>query len=422
MLTKKETWARLRAYHAVYEEMPKGKWDIGGIGASLEYGMSGYELEGADFSEAYLGAGNFSGALLNNANFSAAELYEAKFIETNLSCANLSKAEMHRADLSSANLSYANLSHVFFNNANLSAANLSGSNLRGSILDEVNLNRANLSHVDITGCIFWGVSTAGWIIDSIKADYVYFCRSDELEKEKYKRTFHEGQFEALFKSLPTVELIFIEGLDPASLFTLSMIIEKISHQNPSLGIKMSNIRKNEFETRVSVKVNKDDQLMEVGKLINEVIGHDICSIPVNIFPSNIRNALETLSQQQYSSIVVNMVKPTFQFINADGSTFSSSISQIAVIQGSTDVIITNYNAHKEDLDTLFKKLKDSFNDYEESTRNTLTKATDRLIEAIEKGKEIDKLQERWEEIKEGIKTGGAAVTIAATIGRLLGFM
>lgn len=422
MLTKEETWARLRAYHEVFEKMPKGKWDIGGVGATNEYGMSGYELEGADFSDAYLGSGNFSGALLNNANFSGAELYEAKFIETNLSRANFCKAELHRADLSSANLSNANLSHAFFNNANLSAANLNSANLQGSILEEVNLNRADLSRVDITGSIFWGVSTAGWKIDGIKADYVYFCRYDELEKERCRRTFQVGQFEALFKSLPTVELIFVEGLSPTCLFTLSMIIEKISTQNPSLGIKMADVRKNEFETRIGVKVNKDEQLTEVGQLIHEVMGQAVCAIPVNIFPSNIRDALEKLSQPHHSSIVVNMVQPTFQFIKADGSTLSGSISQIGAIQSSPSVIITNYTVNKEEVDALFGKLKDSFSDYEVSMKNALTEATNRLAEAIQQSEEINTIQKYWEEIKEGVKTSGAAASIVATIGRFLGLM
>jgi uncharacterized protein YjbI with pentapeptide repeats len=421
MLTKEESWARLRAFHLVYQKMPKGKWDLGGLGATQD-DMSGYDLEGADFSGAYLGDGNFSGALLNNANFSKAELYEAKFIETNLSGANLSRAELHRADLSLANLSEANLSCAYLNNANLGAANLNGANLQGSILEEVNLNRANLSGADITGSTFWGVSTAGWKIDGIKAEYVYFCRSEELEKETYRRTFQEGQFEALFKSLPTVELIFVEGLNPTSLFTLSMIIEKIGLQNPSLGVKMAVVRKNEFETRIGVKINNDEQLIKVGQLLHEAMDQAICSIPTNLFPSNIRDALEKLPQQHHSSIVVNMVQPTFQFIKADGSTLSSVISQVGTIQSSMSIIIKNYAVHKEEVDSLFGKLKDSFSDYEASMRNALTDSSNRLIEAIRKGKDIDAIQKHWEEIKEGVKTGGAAVTIIATIGRLLGLM
>jgi hypothetical protein len=421
MLTKEETWARLRAFHVVYGEMPRGKWDIGGLGAAQD-DMSGYDLKGADFSGAYLGCGNFSGALLNNATFSGAELYEAKFIETNLSEANLSRAALHEANLSLANLSDANHTYAFFNNANLGTANLNGANLQGSILEEVNLNRANLSGADITGSTFWGVSTSGWKIDGIKAEYVYFCRSEELEKERYKRIFHEGQLDALFKSLPTVELIFIEGLSPTSLFTLSMIIEKIGLQNPSLGVKMADVRKNEFETRIGVKIDKDEHLIEVGQLIHEAMDQAIRAIPANIFPSNFPEALEKLPHKHHSAIVVNMVQPTFQFIKADGSTLSGTISQVGTTQSSTVVIIKNYAVHKEEVDSLFRNLKDSFSDYEVSMRSTLTEATDRLIEAIRKGKEINTIQERWEEIKEGLKTGGAAVTIAATIGRLLGLM
>ena len=201
-----------------------------------------------------------------------------------------------------------------------------------------------------------------------------------------------------------------------------MIIEKIGSQNPTLGVKMADVRKNEFETRIGVKINNNEHLIEVGQLIHEAMDQAICSIPADLFPSNIREALEKLPQQHHSSIVVNMVQPTFQFIKADGSTLSGVISQVGAIQSSTTVIIKNYSVHKEEVDSLFGNLKDSFRDYEASMRNALTDATDRLIEAIRKGKEVDTIQERWEEIKEGVKTGGAAVTIAATIGRLLGLM
>lgn len=56
MLTKEETWARLRALHMAYGEMPKGRWDLVGFSTpgSLEE-AKGVDLKGIDLSNANLG-------------------------------------------------------------------------------------------------------------------------------------------------------------------------------------------------------------------------------------------------------------------------------------------------------------------------------------------------------------------------------
>lgn len=430
MMTKEETWQKLRKLKLCFGKMPKGKWSLGGLGAANEFGMSGFDLEGADFSGAYIGAGDFSGAILSNANFSGAELYEAKFNETDLSKANLSRTGLDRADLSLANLSNADLSYAFFLHANLSAANLTGANLQESILEEVNLNRVNLSRADITGSTFWGVSTAGWKIDGIKARFVYFCENLKKGEANYKRDFIEGQFEALYRSLPTVEMIFSEGLSPIGLFTLSLLVEKINRQNPNLGVRMTDVKKNEFETRVGIKINNDDDLGFVGQLIQDVIAQVASGISSEILnsymakmlPNSYGDLSNNTSQNPLSPVVVNIMQPTFQFIKADGSTLSGSISQAGAMLNFENVIIRNYESHREEADTLFVDLKKSFGVYDVSVRNMLTEKTDIIIESIKKGANASYIQNIWEEIKEGIKTGGAAVTIATTIARLLGLV
>ena len=116
------------------------------------------------------------------------------------------------------------------------------------------------------------------------------------------------------------------------------------------------------------------------------------------------------------------MQPTIQFIKADGSVLSGSISQTGSILSLENVIVKNYGDHREQVDRLFADLKKSFDEYKVSMRYALTKSTDRMIEALRKGKDISKVKNYWEEIKEGIKTGGVAATIATTIGRILGLV
>jgi len=369
---------------------------------------------------------DFSGANLRRADFSRAELYEADLSEADLRGANFSGADLYKAFLSGANLSDVNLTNAHFLYANLTGAKLRSSDLRESILDEVNLNRVDLTGADITGSVFWGVSTSGWKINAIRARYIYFCQNDEEEKEKYRRNFHEGQFEALYRSLPTVELAFVEGLNPLSLLTLSLLIERINRQSPEFGVKMADIHKNEFETRVGIKINNDEDLGKVGQLIKDAVYQAASEISsgmltpllTKILPKNVSD----LSGNPSSSVVVNIMQPTIQFIKADGSVLSGSISQTGSILSLENVIVKNYGDHREQVDRLFADLKKSFDEYKVSMRYALTKSTDRMIEALRKGKDISKVKNYWEEIKEGIKTGGVAATIATTIGRILGLV
>jgi hypothetical protein len=58
-MTKEETWKQLHKLGLGSLRMPKEKWELGGLGAANEHGMEGFNLEGADFSGAYLGAANY---------------------------------------------------------------------------------------------------------------------------------------------------------------------------------------------------------------------------------------------------------------------------------------------------------------------------------------------------------------------------
>lgn len=433
MLTKEETWEKLRTLDwaslpLVREnKIPKGQWNLAGMGQCGH--SNGVDLKGTNLSGVYLGGADLSGAILSNADLSKAELIEAALNGANLSGANLSGAYLDKAHLSAANLSNANLSNAQLYLTNFSKADLSGANLRESDIDEANMNLVNLSGADITGSTFWGVSITGWKIEGIKAHYVYFCHADEVQKEKYKRNFQKGQFEALFRSLPTVELIFAEGLSLTSLFTLSMLIERIGSQNPNFGVKMAGVNKNEFETRVGVKLNKDEYLGEVGRLIHDAMDQVAGGISFDTFvpylkkmlPENFGEALES-QQMQASSIVVNIIQPTLQLIKADGSTLTGTITQRGITQSPVELILKNYGLHRAEVDNLFYALRESFGENDASLRASLIEASDRMIEALSNSKGVSKVQNYWEEIKAGIQTGGAAATIASTIGRLLGFM
>ena len=231
------------------------------IGADLTgVNLRGADIRGADLSKAYLFRANLAQADLAQADLNGADLRGV-----NLSGANLSGADLAQADLSGADLAEANLNNAFFLDANLHKSMIKEANIMS-----VNFNSADLSGADITGAIFWGVSTTGWKIDGIKAEYIYFTRNIK-DKEKHKKSFKEGHFEALFKTLPTIELIFDDVLNLRELYILNAILEDIKEHNPKFELSLKNTSVGPFQTSVGVTASQDEYLEKAAAMIREAV-------------------------------------------------------------------------------------------------------------------------------------------------------
>ncbi len=310
------------------------------IGAHLSGAdLRGADLDGANLSGASLSGADLSGANLNGANLSGSHISRAHLRGANLREADLSKANLIGADLLEANLSDANLCNANLTGVDLREAdlnkticlktNISNSNLKGSKIIDVNLNFANLSGSDITGAIYWRVSTKGWKIDRTRAEYVYFTLN-MLEKEKYKRSFEKGQFEALFKFLPTVELIFGGSLNPAELWILHAIFEEVKAENPELDLNMSEIVVNHFQTCVSIKTGKDEFLNKAAHILQEAIEKGMSK--KSLLPHMKKILMDVIQTQEFSELIssfeeklppeitITIKNPTINLIRADGST------------------------------------------------------------------------------------------------------
>ncbi|MCI5136159.1 MAG: hypothetical protein D3920_14065 [Candidatus Electrothrix sp. AW2] len=129
-----------------------------------------------------------------------------------------------------------------FKGKNLSGAYLAEADLRNTDLRETDLMQANLCNADITGAKLYGSARENWIIDGIRCDYVYW---DEAGKERTPpdRDFRPGEFEELYKQLPTFEYIFEQGFTPLDPLVMDRVVQAINERHNEFKLDLINFDK-----------------------------------------------------------------------------------------------------------------------------------------------------------------------------------
>ncbi len=238
----------------------------------IEMVKEGESLEGADLSKIDLSHANLSKANLSRSNLSSTNLNSASLIEADLSNADLRGADLIDTDLFGANLNCTKLIKADLSITNLSVADLSKADLRGANLRSADFECSTLKKTNISGANIYHIKTHEWEIDGIKCTHVYQCSdrkywNDQEKREKYRRDFKPGEFEALYRTLPKIELIFQQGFTIQDHNVLTNIIEKINQRLKS-PIEIREMKK-AINTSISLSSENDEILKEAAPMINE---------------------------------------------------------------------------------------------------------------------------------------------------------
>jgi hypothetical protein len=97
--------------------------------------------------------------------------------------------------------------------------------------------KANLSGADITGAKLWGSAREGWIIDDIRCEYVYWDEAGEVRTPP-DRDFRPGEFEELYKQLPTFEYVFAQGFTPLDPLIMNRVVQAINEQHKEFSLEL----------------------------------------------------------------------------------------------------------------------------------------------------------------------------------------
>jgi hypothetical protein len=104
-------------------------------------------------------------------------------------------------------------------------------------LSNTNLIKSNLSGADITGSIIFGASRDEWKIDGIKCEYIFFDLNGKIRIPSI-RDYKPGEFESLYKHLPTVEYYFEHGFFPIDAILMNRVVQGINEKHPEFELKL----------------------------------------------------------------------------------------------------------------------------------------------------------------------------------------
>lgn len=280
--------------------------------ASLEgINLSDYDLTGADLRNAKLSKAKLTLTKLYKANLMNADLSEATFSETYCLGANFWRANLCNiiawdADFSSADMREACLISSRLEKVSFEETDLEWANLIGAYLKETIFLNTKLANAKLSGIVFHNTFIENWNISNVKCYYFY-----TFDKEKARKGFREerrgkqskiekeakegklkfsalvveakpewypripekgylktGEFEDRFKSRPTIEYMFRNGMSALDPAILGVAIDQANLERPEAGLRLLDISARggipKAIIEVAERVSKEDALVLVG--------------------------------------------------------------------------------------------------------------------------------------------------------------
>lgn len=445
-------------------------------GANLsETKLNGASLNKADLLGAVLHKADLQEADLQEADLSRADLRETNLRETKLSETKLSGADLCRADLYGADLYHVKIDEATQIDAkwklvwelmnqggkqrDLHGADLSGANLRGTNLSESDLRFAQLSLVNLvnatlTGACMYGTARDDWQIQGIICKYVFWDKEGK-ERTPKDRDFRSGEFEELYKQLPTFEYFFEHGFTLIDEVVMNRIVEGIKQRHSEFELDLVSFDKRsqphatftvlhkeyaapalqqitadylEYEKRIATLEGKlegkDEQILAQKLLLSEVIEKTMDKLLTR--PQFTTQALqmfitETLTTQSIGGHNMNGTKQIF------GDNFESGGGNQNIAQGQATANQTNYTvAQPSSVKELLQLLAEIQQDIsklplaESVKAEALNEVKGAEIQAQKPTPDKPKIADRLKNAVAALKEAGALGAEAVGLGTALG--
>jgi len=289
------------------------------------------DLRGADLWMADLRGVNLRGAILQGADLQGADLRKVNLQGADLHEADLRKADLRGADLRGANLWRVNLQGADLQKADLWRANLWGSDLWGADLREANLIDADLGYTDlrmanITGARIISIANFNWKIIGIICDYIF---TDKKGKERLPREkdFEKGEFYRLYRSIPTIEYIFKQGMSWFDIPLMDYVSFDVGMRNPQFGLDFVAIDRRGFYPRATFEVASD----EVASTALSQVTKDFETLKVQLTTKDKQIAFLQKHIKFLENHPIQLIMGKIEDMNAPQSQVKVDIKQVNII-------------------------------------------------------------------------------------------
>ena len=166
--------------------------DLAGVRLLLE--ISGWELSGANLTEAHITNGEVSDTNFSNATLTNASLWSSNFTDVSFRGADLAGALLRRSTLTNVDMSGANLTDVDFESATLRSVNLDGTDLRTVNLSGVRTFSGSLRGANLSGLALPSLEVDTDVTDAIVSETAFqaITESQLRSTQSYKNQNLQG--------------------------------------------------------------------------------------------------------------------------------------------------------------------------------------------------------------------------------------
>jgi hypothetical protein len=216
-------------------------------GAILERAnLSFADLEHTSLKGAFLNKAVLRETTLRSATLDGASLWKTVLYKAELRFARLCNAYLNKAILKDADLYAAILVDARFYGANLEGADLTCADCSGADFREANIVRTSFADATLSGASLsrvrmFGTATEGWDLTNVKCRSFFYGREDSCTRIPPKGYLAAGEFEDRFKSRPTIEFVFQQGMPALGPAILGLAIDEANSKQPATGLRLLSI-------------------------------------------------------------------------------------------------------------------------------------------------------------------------------------
>ena len=235
------------AWNKWREENPDAKIDLSKKVLHRLPNLIGIDFCDADLSDSFFYGTDFTNAIFDRANVTHATFHDTILTNTYWGDAQgLDSAYWENTLFDDEDVRHL-LVHYSGQGLSLQDKNLKGVylvefDLRGVDLRGTDFRQADLSGADITGAKLYNTARDNWIIDDIRCDYVYWDEAGE-QRTPPDRDFRPGEFEELYKQLPTFEYIFEQGFTPLDPLIMDRVVQAVNERHKEFSLELVNFDK-----------------------------------------------------------------------------------------------------------------------------------------------------------------------------------